>query len=50
MNLINRNPLTVPLAALLLVLLVLEAPWWLIVPVAIVLGMRVTKGGGNRKT
>lgn len=48
-NIIHRNPLTIPLVGLLSVLLILEAPWWLIVPVSIVLGMRVTKSRDRQK-
>jgi hypothetical protein len=48
-NIIHRHPLTSTGAALFLVLLALEAPWWLTVPVAIALGARVAKGWDNRK-
>jgi len=49
MNIISKNALTGPAAALLLVALALQAPWWLVVPVACVLGIRAAKGWDPRK-
>ena len=50
MNITNSDPLTGPAAALLLVALGLQAPFWAVLPLACVLSFWVVKGTwDNRK-